>query len=707
MSVHQSSGNTTRRGFLAAGGAGLFVFFTAKPSRAIELPRESYATDWNAYLRVGPGARVTCFTGKAELGQGTTTSLAQIVAEELDVSFDNVDVVMADSAVCPWDYGTVGSLSIWQFSPILRRALAEARAVLLEMASERLHVPAGQLRAGDGVIFDPAAPSNRVAYGELTAGKRVERHIHGTRPKTAPKRRVEGQSPQRKDAMVKVTGQARYAADALPPGLLYARLVRPPVLGARLKSADTSQAEKMPGVRVIRDGDMVAILHPRPDGADDALRLVKADFEIPGGGPDDKTIFDHLVSHAPRSVLAGEDGDLAAGEKLAVRVLANRYKTAYISHALMETHSATASVEGSHATVWASAQNPSRSRREVAQALDLPLENVRLVASFVGGGFGGKCYGTQWVEAARLSRLAGKPVQVVLDRAEEFRLTRSSPAAALDIRAGLTAEGKLAFWDSKAYGCGPQTQQPFYDVPHHLGLAYGSWDISANPPGYHPLGVGVWRGPAGYSQSFARESHMDVLAAAAGIDPVEFRLRNLSDPRMRRVLETAASKFGWQPAKGPTGRGFGIACGVYTFTYSGVAAEVAVDRKSGRIQVRRIVFAHDQGPTVSPEGTRQQVEGAIIMGIGHALSEEIRFKGGDVLVKNFDSYDLPRFSSLPRIEIELIDTPNVISTGCGEPPVINVAAAIANAVHDALGVRLFQLPMTPERVLAALAASAH
>lgn len=315
--------------------------------------------------------------------------------------------------------------------------------------------------------------------------------------------------------------------------------------------------------------------------------------EIPSGGPDDTTIFDHLVSHAPKPVLAGEDGDLGAGEKLAVRVLANRYKTPYISHGLMETHSATASVEVSHATVWASSQTPSRARREVAQALDLPLENVRLVASFVGGGFGGKCYGTQWVEAARLSKLAGKPVQVVLDRAEEFRFERMSPAATLDIRAGVTAEGKLAFWDSKAYGCGPQTQQPFYDVPHHLGLAYGSWDASANPPGYHPLGVGVWRGPAGYSQSFARESHMDVLAAAAGMDPVEFRLRNLSDPRMRRVLETAASKFGWKPAKGPTGRGVGIACGVYTFTYSGMAAEVTVDRKSGRIQVQRIVFAHD------------------------------------------------------------------------------------------------------------------
>ena len=707
MSVQQASGNTTRRGFLAAGSAGLFVFFRAETSQAIELPRETYASDWNAYLRVGPDARVTCFTGKTEMGQGTTTSLAQIVAEELDVSFDNVDVVMADTAVTPWDGGTVGSLSIWQFSPILRRALAEARAVLLEMASERLHVPAGQLRVENGVIFDPAAPSKRVTYGELAAGKRIERHIQGARPKPAGKRRVEGQSPQRKDAMVKVTGQAKYAADARPPGLLYARLVRPPALGARLKNADTSEAEKIPGVRVIREGDLVAVLHAHPDVADDALRLVKADFEIPSGGPDDKTIFDHLVSQAPASVLGGANGDLTTGEKLAVHVLASRYKTPYISHALIEAHSATANVEGSRATVWASAQNPSRARREVAQALDLPLESVRLVASFVGGGFGGKCYGSQWVEAARLSKLAGKPVQVVLDRAEEFRFERMSPAATLDIRAGITAEGKLAFWDSKAYGCGFQTQQPFYDVPHHLELSYGSWDVSANPPGYHPLGVGVWRGPSGYSQSFARESHMDALAAAAGMDPVEFRLRNLSDARMRRVLETAATKFGWKSAKGPTGRGVGIACGMYTYTYSGVAAEVAVDRKTGRIQVRRIVFAHDQGPTVSPEGTRQQVEGAIIMGIGHALSEEVRFKGGDVLVKNFDSYELPRFSSLPKIEIELIDTPNVISTGCGEPPVINVAAAIANAVCDALGVRIFQLPMNAERVLAALAQPAR
>jgi nicotinate dehydrogenase subunit B len=692
-----------RRGFLALGGTGLFVYFAAEPSHAFQqTPAQGYPSDWNAYLRIGADGRVTCFTGKVELGQGTTTSLAQMLAEELDVAFDSVDMVMADTGLCPWDRATVGSLGISQFGPVLRAAGAEARAVLLEMASERLGVPAAQLQVRAGVVVDSAAPEKRITFAEMVGGKRIERHISGTPLKPASAFRVVGQSPQRKDAVDKVTGKAKYAADVMLPGMLHARLVRPPALGARLKSADTSAAEKLPGVRVIRDEGLIAVLHERPDMAEQALRLVKAEFEPPHPGPDDGTIFDHLVKSAPTPQVVAECGSLADGEKLATAVVAQTYLNSYVAHAVIETWSALVSVEGSRATVWASTQVPVRVKSEVAQALSVLQENVRVIAPLVGGAFGGKCYGTPPAEAARLARIARRPVQVVFDRAEDFLFGRLGPAAVVEIRSGLTGEGKLAFWDYKVYGGGPQSAQTFYDAPHQRTLSAGSWQQATNPPGLHPLGVGPWRAPAGLTNTFARESHMDVLAARMGADPVEFRFRNLSDKRMRRVLETAAQKFAWKPAKAPSGRGVGVSCGTYSGTYMATMAEVNVDNKTGQVKVMRVVFAHDQGLTVSPDGTRQQIEGAIIMGLGSALSEEVRFQSGDVLSRNFDSYEIPRYSWLPKMEIELMDNPEAQVSGCGEPPVINMGAVVANAIFDAVGVRLVRLPMTPERVLAAL-----
>jgi CO/xanthine dehydrogenase Mo-binding subunit len=332
----------------------------------------------------------------------------------------------------------------------------------------------------------------------------------------------------------------------------------------------------------------------------------------------------------------------------------------------------------------------------------VPQQNVRVIATYVGGAFGGKCYGAPPAEAARLSRIAGRPVQVVFDRAEEFLFSRMRPAAVVEIRSGVTGEGKIAFWEYKAYGGGPQSSETFYDAPNQRTVWAGTWQTAINPPGLHPLGVGTWRAPAGLTNTFARESHMDVLAAKAGMDPVEFRLRNLSDKRMRRVLETAAEKFAWKPAKAPSGRGVGVSCGMYTGTYMAVMAEVSVDRKTGQVKAKRVVFAHDQGPTVSPDGTRQQIEGSIIMGLGSALTEDVRFQNGDVLTRNFDTYEIPRFSWLPKIDIVLIDNPEAAVSGCGEPPVINIGAVMANAIFDAVGVRLLQLHMTPERVLAAL-----
>ncbi|HSB16059.1 MAG TPA: molybdopterin cofactor-binding domain-containing protein [Bryobacteraceae bacterium] len=696
----------SRRDFLSVAESGLFVFFPLEPLAAFQEParlpaRQGYPTDFNAYLRIDAGGWVTCLVGKVELGQGSKTALAQILAEELDVALDSVDMVMGDTDICPWDMGTFGSLSIRQFGPILRGAGAEARAVLLQMAAEHLQVEAGRLRVKAGVVADPSAPGKRVTYAQLVQGKRIERHIEKAPVKPVAAYTVVGQSPRRKDAIEKVTGQARYAGDMAIPEMLHARILRPPAHGATLKDVDTSAAERVPGVRVVKEGDFVAVLHERRDLADQALGLMRAQFELPRPGVDDQAIFDHLLKTAPAGQVLAESGSLSEGERRAAAIVDETYLNSYVAHAAMETHSATATIEDGKATVWASTQTPFPVRQQVAQALGFTPQNVRVITPYVGGGFGGKSSSRQAVEAARLAKFTGKPVQVVWDRAEEFFYDTFRPAAVVKIRSGLTGDGRISFWDYSVYCAGDREAKQFYDIPHQRTVSSGGWG-GGNPAGLHPFSVGPWRAPSVNTNTFARESHMDILAAKAGIDPLEFRLSHLTDKRMQRVLEAAAKRFDWTSGRAPSGRGVGVACAIYLGTYVATMAEVAVDRSTGRVEVRRVVSAQDQGVIVNPDGSRQQMEGSITMGLGYTLTEEVHFKNGEVLDHNFDSYQIPRFSWLPKIETVLIENPEVPASGCGEPPIVTMGAVVANAVHDAVGARLFQLPMTPARILEAL-----
>ncbi len=687
---------TTRRGFLEAAGTGLFVFFQ-EPSR---LPSRAsgYPSDLNAYLKIGPDGRVTCMVGKVELGQGSKTALAQLLAEELDVALETVDMVMGDTDLCPWDMGTFGSLSIRMFGPVLRAAGAEARAALFEMAAERLSVPAAKLSAKNGVVSAGAA---QVSYAALVAGKRIERHVANAKPKAPAAFSVVGTSPRRKDILDKVTGRARYAGDFTPAGLLHARLVRPPAHGAVLKRVDTAAAEKVAGVRVVRDGDLIAVLHERPDLAEHALDLIKASWERPTSGPDDKTIFDHLLKTCRPPSPVAASGSLEEGAKLATVTLEESYLNSYVAHAPIETHSATAVFENGKVTVWAGTQTPFGLKPQVAQALGLPADKVRIVTPYVGGGFGGKSASEQGVEAARLAKLTGRPVQVVWRRDEEFFYDAFRPAAVVKIRSGLTKEGRIAYWDYAVYGAGDREAKLFYDVPHQKTVSSGGW-MGGNPPNLHPFAVGPWRAPSVNTNTFARESHIDMLAMKAGVDPVEFRLNHLTDKRMLRVLDAAAERFGWKPGRTPSGRGVGVSCGIYAGTCVATMAEVTVDRSSGRVRVQRVVCAQDEGVIVSPDGSRQQIEGSIMMGLGYALTEEVHFKNGEVLDRNFGTYEIPRFSWMPKIETVLIANPDTPALGCGEPPIVNMGAVIANAIYDAVGARLLQLPMTPARVKAAL-----
>ncbi|HEV2399150.1 MAG TPA: molybdopterin cofactor-binding domain-containing protein [Candidatus Sulfotelmatobacter sp.] len=695
----------SRRGFLQASGAGLFVFFAASPLAALPGPPDepSYTTDFNAYLRIREDGRVTCFVGKTELGQGSETVLSQLVAEELDVSFDAIDMVMGDTELGPWDVGTFGSLNVREFGPVLRTATAEARAVLLQMAAEHLHLPSSDdLRVSNGVVTWNKDEHQSVSYAQLVQGKRIERHLKNVSLKPVSAFTVIGTSPRRKDALQKVTGKARYTADIALPGMLHARVLRPPAHGATLKSVDTSAAEKISGIRVVRDKELVAVLHEHRDVAEQALQLVRAQFDLPAPAEDDGTIFDHLVKTAPPFELVSEKGNLADGAKLAPHIMEETYLNSYVAHAPMETHSAVAQIQGTKLTVWASTQTPFSLRQEVAQAVGVPPEAIRVITPYVGGGFGGKTENAsrQAQDAARLAKLTGRPVQVVFDRSEEFFYDMCRPAAVVKIRSGVDASGKLVLWDYRAYGGGGDEASPFYDIPHQRTQSAGGW--SDNPPGLHSLPVGPWRAPAANTNTFARESHIDEVASRLGRDPLEFRLAHLSDPRMRRVLQAATEKFGWKPSPAPTRRGIGLACAIYAGTYVATVAQVVVNTSTGDVQVKRIVSAQDQGLTVNPDGTRQQIEGSITMGMGYALAEEVRFKNGAVLDHNFDSYSIPRFSWLPKIETVLIDNPTTPASGCGEPPVVTIGAALANAVFDAMGKRPRQLPMTPARLRALL-----
>jgi isoquinoline 1-oxidoreductase len=360
-------------------------------------------TDFNAFLQIGADGRVTCLVGRVELGQGPQTAFAQLVADELAVGFDSVNVIMGDTDVCPWDVGTFGSQSMRILGPIVREAAAEARVVLLQMAAEQFKVPVERLQVSDGVITD-AAQGKHVTYGELVQGKRIERHLPNVPLKSPADFKVIGKPARRKDAVEKVTGKAKYTGDIRVPGMVYARILRPPAHGATRKDVDTTAAEKIQGVQVVKDGDLIAVIHERPDVAEKALGLIKAQFERKETGLNDKTIFDHLVKNATPPQVMKESGNLADAEKLA-EPFELTYFHSYGAHAAMETQSALATIENGKATVWAATQIPFILRDKVAQALGFPKQNVRIITPYVGGGFGGKTNGQNCAEAVRLAKL--------------------------------------------------------------------------------------------------------------------------------------------------------------------------------------------------------------------------------------------------------------------------------------------------------------
>jgi nicotinate dehydrogenase subunit B len=692
-----------RRDFLKTAGSGIFILFTIKDASFFTQERQirqqqGYPSDFNAYLKIGEDGQVSCYTGKIEMGQGIITSLAQMLADELDVSLESVNMVMGDTDLCPYDRGTFGSLTTRFFGPALRAAGAEGRSVLIELASEKLKVPVKNLTVENGIVIDKNNEKNRISFAELAKGKMIQRHVDGQVELKKPSEfKVIGKSVTHRDADLKVTGKAKYAGDIQFPGMLYAKILRPPAHGAKLISADTSEAEKIKEVKVIKEGDLIAVLHKYPDVAEEALSKIKAKFDKSPSTLNDKNIFDHLLKAAPDGESIASGGDLTKGEKNSERVIEETYYDGYKAHAPIEPHTATVNIEGDKVTIWASTQTPFPAKDEVAKALNISAKKVHVMQTFVGGGFGGKTRNLQIVEAARLAKLIGKPVQVAWTREEEFFFDSFRPAAVVKIKSGITNKGKLNYWDYHVYFAGERGSRQFYDIPNHNTWVHGSgWGGGA-----HPFATGAWRAPGNNTNTFARESHISIMANAAGFDQVEFRMQNLNDEKMKKILQTAADKFGWKTLKS-NGKGYGVALGIDAGTSVATIAEVEVDKKTGNVKVNRVVCAQDMGLVINPEGAAIQMEGCITMGLGYALREDIHFKNGEILDVNFDTYEIPHFSWLPKIETVIIDDKEAAPQGGGEPAIVTMGAVVANAIFDATGARVFQLPMSPDRVLEAV-----
>jgi isoquinoline 1-oxidoreductase len=483
-----------------------------------------------------------------------------------------------------------------------------------------------------------------------------------------------------------VTGKHQYTTDVKLPGMLYGRILRPERFNAKLVSLDASAAKKMPGVTVVEDGNFAGVVAATPASASGALSALKADWSAPQQ-TSSKTLFADL-----RQTRGGSGGGRGGGgrggtetgsvEKAmaeADKKLERMYTVAYIAHAPLEPRAAVASWSGDKLTVWTGTQRPFGVRSELAQSFHIPEENIRVIMPDTGSGYGGKHTGEAAIEAARLAKAAGKPVKLVWTREEEFTWAYFRPAGVIDVRSAVDKNGRLTAWEFHNYNSGTSAINTLYDVPNKK-IEFHPVDL--------PLRSGSYRGLAGTANHFARECHMDELAALAGVEPLEFRLRNLKDDRLRAVLQAAADKFGW-------GKGnFGIAGGFEKGSYVATCAEVRVE-PGKPARVVRVVQAYECGAVVNPDQLRNQNEGAVIMGLGGALFEAISFDNGKILNPHFARYRVPRFRDVPKIEIVLVDRKDLPPAGAGETPIMTLAPAIANAIYAATGERLRSMPLYP------------
>jgi isoquinoline 1-oxidoreductase len=670
-----------RRDFIGLLGGGILVVIAADAQESGGGRRRGAGgpgtpQEIGAWLHIGQDGAITVHTGKAEVGQNIRTSLSQAVAEELRCPIASVKLLMADTDLVPYDMGTFGSMSTPRMAPQLRRAAAAAREMLLDLAAEKWKTDRASLSVADGKV---TSAGQAATFTELTQGSQLSRQIGRDVAPGAPA----GVSVAKVNGRDIVTGSHRYASDHTRPGMLHGRIVRPATFNATLASVDAKAAEAMPGVAVVQDGSFVGVAAPTSQDAERAVAVIHAEWKAESQ-PAGKDLFQYLKSTAGAGRGGDTRGSMKEGLAAADIKLNQTYTVAYIAHTPLEPRAAVAEWNGAKLTVWTGSQRPFGVRSELAAAFGIPESNVRVIVPDTGSGYGGKHSGECAIEAARLAKAAGKPVKLVWTREEEFTWAYFRPAGVIEVASGVRKDGIITAWEFHNYNSGNSAIQTLYNIPNQRIEFHASKS---------PLRQGSYRGLAATANHFARESHMDELARAVKMDPLEFRLCNLKDERLRAVLEAAAEKFGWGKTKPAGGHGFGIAGGFEKGGYVATCAEVAVEKATRAVRIVRAVEAFECGAVVNPDHLRNQIEGSISMGIGGALFEAIEFDNGRILNPRFSKYRVPRFGDMPKIEVVLVDRKDLPSAGAGETPIVGIAAAVANAIHDAAGVRLRSMPM--------------
>jgi CO/xanthine dehydrogenase Mo-binding subunit len=681
-----------RRDFFKLMGGGVAVFLLLPKGLAQESGRrgsgfrEPLPENIGAWLHIGENGAVTVYTGKAEMGQNIRTSLTQAVAEELRVKVGSISLVMGDTDLTPFDMGTFGSRTTPTMNKQLRRVASVARDVLVGLAAKQWNVPASLLVAKDGKVQEPNG-SRSVTYAELAQGQTLARAIVENDPLTpASEWTVAGKEVPKINGREFVTGEHQYASDIRRPGMMFGKMVRPSAYGATLESIDASKAQAMPGVTVVHDGDFVGVVAPSELEARRAAAAVQANWKtIPQ--PSSAELFEYLKSHAePGGRGEYEAGSMKDGLAAAKYRLKATYTIAYIQHAPLEPRAAVAEWDNGKLTAWTGSQRPFGVQQQLEEVFHLSKDKCRVIVPDTGGAYGGKHTGEAAIEAARLARAAGKPVKLVWSREEEFTWAYFRPSGVIEISSGVDGDGLLTAWEFHNYNSGGSAIRTPYEVRNqHIQFH----------PVKAPLRQGSYRSLAATANHFARESHMDELAHRAKIDPLEFRLKHLKNERLKFAFTAAAEAFGWKSRKATKGHGFGLGGGVEKGGYVATCAEVAVDPKSGNVRVVRVTTAFDCGAVVNPNGLRNQIVGADIMGLGGALFEAIEFKDGRITNGTFTQYRVPRFHDIPEIQAVLIDRKDQPSAGAGETPICGLAPAIGNAIFDATGKRIHSMPMVP------------
>jgi len=691
----------------------------------------------DSFLAVHADGSVTVFVGKVDIGTGGRIAMRQIVGEELDVPLERIAMIEGDTALTPNQGATAGSYGIARGGAQLRQAAATARQALLAQAAQRLNRPAGDLQITDGLVSAKDG-SAAVSYGDLLGDRAFNVKIDLKAPLKSHERfRFIGKSLPRPDMPAKVTGHHRYLHDLTLPGMLHARVIRPPALGATLVSVDESSIAGFGGARVVRIQSFLAVLAEREWDAVRAARALRTKWTAGTGLPDHGKEFDSMrASRVVRDQEIAKRGDLSAlsAPPAGTRPLAASYRWPIQTHGSIGPSCGVADVRADRVTVWSSSQNTHGFQATCARVLGLERERVRVIYMDGAGSYGPNGADDAAIEAALLSRAVGRPVRVQWSRQEEHGLDPKGPAQLLELRAAVDPDGQVAAWETQAWL--PLATANLPNIPllsvdaaglqqtpgRSTGLIYQNIDPPYTMPNVNavvhwipdaPLRTSAIRAPGKIANTFAVESFVDEIAALVRVDPVEFRLRRLTNPRGVEVLRRTAARMGWQPRPSPrpvdartavlTGRGIAYVHYKHEETLVAMGMEVAVERATGRIRVTRVVCAQDCGLMINPACVQSQLEGNIIQTLSRTLHEEVVYDRDGVTTLDWGSYPILTFPEVPALEFELIQRLDQPPLGVGEAASTPVPAALANAVFDATGVRLRTVPFRAERVKAALA----